>query len=204
MRSWSGETLILLPRGLDFATKVSALRAKRLGSIAIRTEVYPTVPGSFDHAIEILQVSDVRYIVTTPAILIKLLESSTALDFISRSVRHVTLYDASSLQLIRQARDLLPARCEMSVIHSCPSVLAEFRSTLVGENRELSFDSFAPYVMFGVESGIASSPTSGRGKNVVSHLSRWGFFPNVNQALRGTGLVPHSALSAVLTDVRDG
>lgn len=175
-----GDTLLLLPAGYGFARAVSTSRAQRLGSGAVTA----SVPAQ---ARRILDRRGVAYLVTTVELLENLLDHAAPSDIVWGRIRHITLYDAHLWPArARRLREVLPGRCEISAILSCPGALAEFRTGLFGPGSgPLVYEGFEPHVRWDLLDD-AGEPlrAPGPGTLSVSHLSDRLFLPCLDLPLR--------------------
>ncbi|MBD2805798.1 phenazine antibiotic biosynthesis protein [Xenorhabdus sp. 42] len=196
----TGNTLAAVPSGPHLVGAINRVRAQKLGGLCFMIDIDPRwVKRSIregnmayarrysshlaDQIENTLLNQDIRFLVTTPPILRELVKRTELVTHMKRSLAQITLggteLNLDEVKFI--AREILP-ECEFSASYGSTSALGVSRSRLItADSVRVEYNSFAPFITYDVvdRDTQATVDYGQRGTVVVSHLSRYAFYPRI-------------------------
>ncbi|WP_051287678.1 AMP-binding protein [Photobacterium halotolerans] len=196
----TGNTLAAVPTGPHIVGAINKIRAKALGGVFFSIDIDPrwvkqlisknemqSVRSYSSHLVEqirnTLLTQQIRFLVTTPPILRALLKDESLVEHMRKTLVQITLggteIDLDEVKFI--ATEILP-ECEFSASYGSTSALGVSRSSLIHrESLYVEYDNYSPFITYEVVNAATQEPVNygQRGQVIVSHLSRYAFYPRV-------------------------
>ncbi|WP_188093283.1 AMP-binding protein [Photorhabdus heterorhabditis] len=195
-----GNTLAAIPSGPHIVGAINKVRAQKLGGFYFTIDIDPRwVKRSIsegdracvrrysshlaDQIENTLLNQDIRFLVTTPPVLRELVKRTELVAHMRRSLAHITLggteINLDEVKFI--ANEILP-ECEFSASYGSTSALGVSRSLLIkADSVRVEYNSFTPFITYDVvdRDTLKTVEYGQQGTIVVSHLSRYAFYPRV-------------------------
>lgn len=196
----TGNTLAAVPTGPHIVGAINKTRAKALGGAFFSIDIDPrwvkqliaknemqTVRSYSSHLVDqirnTLLTQKIIFLVTTPPILRALLKDESLVEHMRKTLVQITLggteIDLDEVKFI--ATEILP-ECEFSASYGSTSALGVSRSSLIHrESLYVEYDNYSPFITYEVVDAATQEPVKygQRGQVIVSHLSKYAFYPRV-------------------------
>ncbi|WFQ79979.1 phenazine antibiotic biosynthesis protein [Xenorhabdus sp. SF857] len=195
-----GNTLAAVPSGPHIVGAINKTRAQKLGGLYFTIDIDPrwvksliregdtaSVRRYSSHLVDQIENTllnqDIRFLVTTPPVLRELVKRTELIVHMRRSLAQITLggteINLDEVKFI--ASEILP-ECEFSTSYGSTSALGVSRSLLIkADSARVEYNSFTPFITYDVvdRNTLETVEYGQRGTVVVSHLSRYAFYPRI-------------------------
>lgn len=199
-KEYHGNTLAAIPTGPHVVGLINRERARRLEGFCFTVDFDPRwvkqmirdgdrkqaalyTSHIVDQISDIVNSQKIRYLVTTLPVLQALVSREELVCSLSKTIEHVTLggttIDIDSVHFLN--KQFFP-EATFSACYGSTSGLGEACSNIIGfGDTEILYKPFSPYITYEVIDPATKCPVDDgeRGQIVVSHMSKWAFFPNV-------------------------
>ncbi|MCG7500093.1 hypothetical protein MHO82_24830 [Vibrio sp. Of7-15] len=211
----TGNTLAAVPTGPHIVGEINRLRAQKLGGLCFTIDIDPrwvkrliskgdmsSVRDYSAHLVSQIKHTllnqNIRFLVTTPPVLRELVKCPELVSHMRNTLTQITLggteIDLDEVKFI--SGEILP-NIEFSASYGSTSALGLSRSKLIDEeSTQIEYDSFSPFITYDVvkKNTLETVEYGQRGLVVVSHLSRYAFYPRILERdtairLRGSGMM---------------
>ncbi|MDE1479725.1 AMP-binding protein [Xenorhabdus bovienii] len=217
-----GNTLAAVPSGPHIVGAINKVRAQKLGGLYFTIDVDPRwVKRSIskgdmvyirrysshlaDQIENTLLNQDIRFLVTTPPVLRELVKRTELVTHMRRSLVQITLGGTEiNLDEVKFISNEILPECEFSASYGSTSALGVSRSLLIkADSARIEYDSFTPFITYDVvdRDTLETVEYGQRGTVVVSHLSRYAFYPRVLERDTAIRLLGNEQIGDRLADI---
>ncbi|WP_119343963.1 phenazine antibiotic biosynthesis protein [Facilibium subflavum] len=218
----SGNTLAAVPSGPHIIGTINKIRAQKLGGLCFTIDIDPRwvkrsisegdmacVRRYHSHLADQIQNTlfnhDIRFLVTTPPVLRELVKRKELVAQMNRSLAHITLGGTEiCIDEVKFIASEILTECEFSASYGSTSKLGMSRSLLIKtDSVRVEYDSFTPFITYDVVSRdtLDTVEYEQRGVIVVSHLSRYAFYPRIIERDTAIRLAGYGQVGDRLADI---
>ncbi len=223
-QSLRGNSLSMVPSGPHMVGEINKLRAKKLGGMNFTIDIDPrwvtkmvrnknhlAIKEYKKHIISqakhILKNQNIKYISCTPSLLSELFSCSLCTEIINKNVRHINLGGLEiNLDEIKFVKEQIAPNVEFSAVYGSTSKLGFSCSDLIkNDSKTIRYRSFFPYITYDVIDCVSgqSVDDNERGQVVVSHISKYAFFPRIIERDTAIKHANSNAFGCDLSDVEN-